>query len=167
MLALVLYRPETGAARNTSRGVGGSERQFFFLARLGSLTLRRVRIPQWEWEEASRKLKSDCCSIMLYRELSTSAIHALQRGRGSRWRSAEWLPHLILCDVMMPLMDGPATLARLREITRTAKIPVIFMTARVQARELEHFTSLGASRVIAKPLSARSLRESVRSFAGC
>src|SRR5438105_10372234 len=38
-------------------------------------------------------------------------------------------PDLILLDVMMPGMDGPTTLARLREQAATAKIPVIFMTA--------------------------------------
>ena len=78
--------------------------------------------------------------------------------------AAEWSPHLILCDIMMPLMDGPATLACLRKNPRTARIPLIFMTARVQARELDRFKSLGASGVIAKPFSATSLRESVRSY---
>src|SRR5215470_3982846 len=62
--------------------------------------------------------------------------------------AAEWSPHLILCDIMMPSMDGPATLARLRENPRTADIPVVFMTARVQARELDRFKSLGAVGVI-------------------
>ena len=76
--------------------------------------------------------------------------------------AADWSPDLILCDVMMPLMDGPATLARLRECSRTANIPVIFMTARAQARELEHFKSLGAVGVIAKPFDPMTLAESVR-----
>ncbi len=44
--------------------------------------------------------------------------------------AAEEMPDLILLDVMMPVMDGPTTLARLRENPRTAGIPVIFMTAR-------------------------------------
>jgi CheY-like chemotaxis protein len=77
--------------------------------------------------------------------------------------AAEWSPHLILCDVMMPVMDGPATVRRLREDPRTADIPVLFMTARVQARELDRFKSLGARGVIAKPFSAKSLRQSLRS----
>src|SRR5689334_9817623 len=62
---------------------------------------------------------------------------------------AEWRPDLILCDVMMPVMDGPTTLARLRERPETACIPVVFMTARAQAREIEHLKSLGATGVIA------------------
>src|ERR1700722_13797581 len=49
--------------------------------------------------------------------------------------AAGWLPDLILLDVMMPEMDGPATLARFRGNPRTADIPIVFMTARAQSRE--------------------------------
>src|SRR5262249_32015031 len=52
---------------------------------------------------------------------------------------------------------------RLRQNPRTAHIPVIFMTARVRAQELEHFKSLGASGAIAKPFSAKNLRQTLRS----
>ena len=40
---------------------------------------------------------------------------------------------LILLDVMMPEMDGPATLKALRQIPQTAATPVVFMTAKVQS----------------------------------
>ena len=73
-----------------------------------------------------------------------------------------WRPDLILCDVMMPVMDGPATLARLRESPNTAATPIIFMTARAQSRELEHFKSLGAAGVIAKPFDPVTLCAQVR-----
>lgn len=78
--------------------------------------------------------------------------------------AAEWQPDLILLDVMMPVMDGPATLVRLREDARTARIPVIFMTARAQAREVDRFRSLGAVGVIPKPFDAMTLAASVRSY---
>lgn len=78
--------------------------------------------------------------------------------------AADWCPDLILCDVMMPVMDGPATLARLRGSPRTAGIPVVFMTARAQTRELEHFKSLGADGVIAKPFDPMTLANSVRCY---
>jgi two-component system OmpR family response regulator len=75
---------------------------------------------------------------------------------------ADYPPDIILLDVMMPVMDGPATLARLREDPGTANIPVLFMTARVQARELDVFYSLGAVGVIAKPFDPMTLATSVR-----
>ena len=58
---------------------------------------------------------------------------------------------LILLDVMMPGRDGPSTLKALREIPATARTPVIFMTAKVQAGEVAHYMSLGAIDVIPKP----------------
>jgi len=78
--------------------------------------------------------------------------------------AAEWQPDLILLDVMMPVMDGPATLVRLREDARTASIPVIFMTARAQASEVDRFRSLGAVGVIPKPFDPITLAASVRSY---
>lgn len=77
--------------------------------------------------------------------------------------AADWVPDLILCDVMMPDMEGPAVIARLRENTGTAKIPVIFMTARAQPPEIEQLTALGAVAVIAKPFDPATLADQVRS----
>jgi CheY-like chemotaxis protein len=89
-------------------------------------------------------------------------IRSCASGEDAVAEAADWLPDLILCDVMMPVLDGPATLARLRADRRTADIPLIFMTARLQTREVEHFKSLGATGVIAKPFDPTTLAESVR-----
>jgi two-component system OmpR family response regulator len=78
--------------------------------------------------------------------------------------ATEWQPDLILLDVMMPVMDGPATLVRLRENAGTADIPVIFMTARAQAREVDRFRSLGALGIIPKPFDPMTLAASLRSY---
>ena len=58
---------------------------------------------------------------------------------------------LILLDVMMPGMDGLATLSALRGLPQTADTPVIFMTAKVQASEIQNYMRLGVTDVIAKP----------------
>ena len=63
-------------------------------------------------------------------------------------------------------MDGPTTLTHLRQSPRTANIPVVFMTARAQPRELEHFVSLGAEGVIAKPFDPMTLAAAVRNYVG-
>ena len=73
-----------------------------------------------------------------------------------------WAPDLIILDVLMPGMDGPAMLARLREDPDTAKIPVIFITARAPAAERERLLALGAVAVIAKPFYPVKLAETVR-----
>jgi CheY-like chemotaxis protein len=78
--------------------------------------------------------------------------------------AADWGPDVVLMDVMMPEMDGPETLAHLRKDTRTANIPVVFMTARAQSREVERFLALGAAGVIAKPFDPMTLAAAVRVY---
>ena len=78
--------------------------------------------------------------------------------------AAAWQPDVILMDVMMPVMDGAETLTHLRNDARTGKIPIVFMTARAQAREVEHFLSLGAAGVIPKPFDPMTLAAAVRAF---
>lgn len=75
---------------------------------------------------------------------------------------SEFAPHLILLDVMMPEMDGPTTLKRLRETDIAKKIPVIFMTAKAQAHEVEHYKNLGALDVITKPFDPMTLSNQIK-----
>lgn len=74
----------------------------------------------------------------------------------------DFAPDLILLDVMMPGMDGPTTLEKLRADPVTAGIPVIFLTAKVQPAEVLHYQSLGALNVIAKPFDPMTLATQVR-----
>jgi two-component system OmpR family response regulator len=92
------------------------------------------------------------------------ATRSCGSGKEAVAAAIDWQPDIILCDVMMPGMDGPATLMRLRENALTANIPVIFMTARAQTRELDRFRSLGALGVIPKPFDPMTLATSVRSY---
>ncbi|NEX62327.1 response regulator [Noviherbaspirillum sp. 17J57-3] len=71
-------------------------------------------------------------------------------------------PDLVLLDVMMPGMDGPTTLKALRAFGELASTPVIFMTAKVQPREVEQYQAMGAIGVIAKPFNPMTLAQQVR-----
>ena len=71
-------------------------------------------------------------------------------------------PDLFLLDVMMPDMDGPATLKELRKISEFEKTPMIFMTARVQPDEVKEYLALGAMDVIAKPFDPMVLADQIR-----
>ena len=73
-------------------------------------------------------------------------------------------PDLILLDVMMPGMDGPATIAALRQTELFRETPVIFMTAKVQAHEVAYYKTLGALGVISKPFDPMSLAGEIRSL---
>ncbi|HSS76508.1 MAG TPA: response regulator [Thermoanaerobaculia bacterium] len=77
-------------------------------------------------------------------------------------RFAEFAPDLVLLDVMMPGMDGPATLEALRRLPAGGTTPVIFMTARVQAQEVILYREMGAVDVISKPFDPMTLAATVR-----
>jgi CheY-like chemotaxis protein len=89
-------------------------------------------------------------------------VRACGSGAEAIQAATEWSPDVILLDVMMPRMDGPTTLAKLRKNPRTCEIPVLFMTARVQTREVEQFIALGAQGVISKPFDPMTLAGEVR-----
>ncbi len=88
-------------------------------------------------------------------------VRACSSGAEAVAAAIEWSPALILLDVMMPGMDGPTTLLQLHQCAQTANIPVLFMTARAQAREIEHFIALGAKGVISKPFDPMTLASQV------
>lgn len=75
-------------------------------------------------------------------------------------------PDLILLDVMMPGMDGPSTLQKLRANPATAGIPVIFLTAKVQPAEVLQYQEMGALDAIAKPFDPMTLAAHVRTIWG-
>ena len=73
-----------------------------------------------------------------------------------------WRPDVVLLDVMMPELDGPGTLERIRAIPDQTDTPVIFMTARAHAQEQSRFLELGAIAVIVKPFDPMTLARQVR-----
>jgi two-component system, OmpR family, alkaline phosphatase synthesis response regulator PhoP len=75
-------------------------------------------------------------------------------------------PDAIVLDVMMPELDGPGTLEKLRANEATRDIPVVFMTAKAQAGELTRFASLGVAGVISKPFDPMTLHERISSLLG-
>jgi len=74
----------------------------------------------------------------------------------------KFAPDLLLLDVMMPNLDGPATLSELKKIASLANTPAIFMTAKVQSHEVEELINLGAVAVIAKPFDPMALSSQIK-----
>ena len=106
-------------------------------------------------------------------DIRTIAIFALEAignfqtascgsGREALERAETFDPQLLLLDVMMPEMDGPAVLAEFRKRPRTAHTPAVFMTAKVQQSEIDQFMTLGAIDVIAKPFDPMALPDLIR-----
>ncbi len=74
----------------------------------------------------------------------------------------EFAPQLVMLDVMMPGMDGPAVLSQLRGRPDTAALPVIFLTARAVPADIARLRELGAIEVLTKPFDPMTLHEKVK-----
>jgi CheY-like chemotaxis protein len=77
---------------------------------------------------------------------------------------SDFMPQLVILDVMMPGMDGPQILLKLRDMPAFSETPVVFITAKVQPDEVEQFKSLGAADVISKPFNPMTLANDVRAI---
>jgi CheY-like chemotaxis protein len=75
--------------------------------------------------------------------------------------AAKEKPNAILLDVMMPDMDGPTTWQHLQKNPATQNIPVIFLTAKVQATEQRRYAQLGVTAVLTKPFDPVTLADRV------
>ena len=76
----------------------------------------------------------------------------------------QWKPQLILLDLMMPDLDGPATLRLLRQNSSLDEVPVVFITARTSSRDVESLLASGAAGVLAKPFDVMTLAAQCREF---
>ena len=89
-------------------------------------------------------------------------LEVCSSGKEALEKAVSYKPDLLLLDVMMPEMDGPSTLEALRKLPVTSNTPAIFMTAKVQTHEVEHFKSIGAIDVVAKPFDPMTLAQTLR-----
>ena len=78
-------------------------------------------------------------------------------GRDGVERARSDQPDAILLDVMMPDMDGPSTLAKLRADPATRDIPVLFLTAKTQSAERSRLAELGVAGILTKPFDPLKL----------
>lgn len=69
----------------------------------------------------------------------------------------EFNPDLLLLDVMMPDVDGPETLRALRERVSAEAAPAIFVTAKVETRDMARYRDIGVLDVIIKPFDPMTL----------
>jgi CheY-like chemotaxis protein len=72
----------------------------------------------------------------------------------------------ILLDVMMPGLDGPATLDLLRTSDTTCDLPVVFLTAKSLPAECARLNALGVAGVLAKPFDPMALPTQVAALLG-
>lgn len=89
------------------------------------------------------------------------AVHTCESGEQALAAIPRVKPDLVMLDVMMPGMDGPTTMRKMRADPALAEIPVIFMTAKAMPQEILRFHELGALGVIPKPFDPLRLTRQV------
>jgi two-component system, OmpR family, response regulator len=120
---------------------------------------------------AQRALKHIACidddeDILRVAELTLELIGDLkvtkfQSGPEALAGLAAAAPDLVLLDVMMPKMDGPAVLAAIRQREDLKHLPVIFLTAKIQPDERSKLEAMGAIGVLAKPFDPTTLAQQI------
>jgi DNA-binding NarL/FixJ family response regulator len=90
-------------------------------------------------------------------EMEGFTVTVAENGRKGVAAAQADRPELILCDVMMPELDGYGVLAALREKIETSTIPFIFLTAKGEKTDLRTGMNLGADDYLAKPVSSDEL----------
>jgi CheY-like chemotaxis protein len=81
-------------------------------------------------------------------------------------KAAAEQPDAILLDVMMPDMDGMTTFQKLQENPATQAIPVILLTAKIQASDRRRYAQIGTLSAIAKPFDPLKLVEQITAVLG-
>ncbi len=88
-------------------------------------------------------------------------VHTCESGECALELAPQLRPDMVLLDVMMPGMDGPTTLLRLRDMPEFRSTPIVFMTAKAMPQEIARFHELGAASVIPKPFDPMRLGQQV------
>lgn len=105
-------------------------------------------------------------ALMALETIGGFTVQACSSGYEAIELAETFTPDLAILDVMMPGMDGPATLEALRKLPATANVDIIFMTAKVQPREVERYREMGAVDVIAKPFDPMALAAQIQDIWG-
>jgi len=70
-------------------------------------------------------------------------------------------PDLVLCDMVMPLVDGPEFCRRMRSSARTRHIPIIMVTTQTQSERVRECLDAGCDGFLSKPIDKKKLREKI------
>ncbi|UEG48860.1 response regulator [Ferruginibacter lapsinanis] len=97
-------------------------------------------------------------------ELSSYHVVSAKDGKSGVAIALKDNPDLIICDIMMPEMDGIEVLKKMSAITPEKKIPFIFLTARFEKTEINDGLLLGADEYITKPYMGDELLRVVAKY---
>ncbi len=108
--------------------------------------------------EDNLEVRENLCEIL---ELSGYEVHAAENGKIGIEQANAVMPDIILCDVMMPVLDGFGVLKILNKSPKINHIPLIFLTAKAEKTDMRKGMGLGAEDYITKPFDDVELLEAI------
>ena len=108
--------------------------------------------------EDNKDMRENICEIL---DLAGYEVSCAENGREGIKQVNENLPDLVVCDVMMPELDGYGVLHILSSQDNTAHIPFIFLTAKGEKGDFRKGMNLGADDYITKPFEDLDLLEAI------
>lgn len=108
--------------------------------------------------EDNTDIRESCIEIL---ELSGYAVLQSDNGKSGLNLALKYKPDLILCDIIMPEMDGYGVLFLLNKNEETADIPFIFLTAKTEWIDFRKGMEMGADDYLTKPFDDRELLHAV------
>jgi CRP-like cAMP-binding protein len=94
-------------------------------------------------------------------EMASYIVLEAENGKTGTEMAIKYLPDLILCDIMMPELDGYRVLYMLNKHTETVDIPFIFLTAKAEHADLRKGMELGADDYLIKPFDGMELLNAI------
>jgi CRP-like cAMP-binding protein/FixJ family two-component response regulator len=96
-------------------------------------------------------------------ELAGYDVLTAENGKVGVEKAVKESPDLIICDIMMPVLDGYGTLHMLSKNEKTAHIPFIFLTAKAERSDMRKGMEMGADDYITKPFDDIELLNAIES----
>lgn len=115
-----------------------------------------IKILTIEDEEAIRETIVDTLTLEGFE------VMAAENGQVGLQLAREQLPDLIICDVIMPELDGYGVIYRLNQNPKTHGIPFIFLTGKSSMNDFRYGMNLGASDYLSKPFTSEELVTAVK-----
>jgi two-component system sensor histidine kinase/response regulator len=84
-------------------------------------------------------------------------VRSASNGKQGILEAIDFRPSLILCDIMMPKMDGFKVLEYIRKTSIVQNVPFIFLTAKIDRQDIRHGMELGADDYLTKPFTSKDL----------
>ncbi len=110
--------------------------------------------------EDNTEMRENICEIL---ELAAYTVYSAENGKQGVELALAQVPDLIVCDIMMPVLDGYGVLHLLSKNARTASVPFIFLSAKAERSDVRRGMELGADDYLSKPFDDSELLAAVES----